>query len=544
MTVKLRKWTNVVWRSLVVPGTGAEAIPGQVTARLQLAFLVPLLGALLLIVGFWVLALYLHERDMADHEIGEAHSLMERMYHDDLTHHANLLEAVMEVIGRDESLRAAFARHDRGALLQRAAPLFAGLRRKFAITHFYFTRADRVNLLRVHQPDRHGDTIDRFTTLEAGRTGRTAWGVELGPLGTFTLRLVTPWREHGRLVGYVELGMEIDQVLQTIQQFTHMPMFVLVSKDHLKRPDWEAGMKMLGRTPAWDRFPDAVLSVQASETLPPALAERLARGLPPEQMTMLETAPTHAVYRAVLVPLRDAGGRDVARHVGLIDVSTRAAGSHRTIYLGSAIGMIGAAFLFAFFYWLVGRVGQQLERNERRLEELATHDGLTGLYNHRTFYRLLEDELARAKRFNRPVSLLLLDIDHFKRVNDTHGHLAGDAVLKGLSALLSRQSRAIDRVCRYGGEEITIILPETGADAAANIAERLRAAAEKETFDIGDGRTVGITVSIGVATYPQQVDALEKLVTAADTAMYVAKQGGRNRVERYAPSMKGGNSSS
>ncbi len=104
------------------------------------------------------------------------------------------------------------------------------------------------------------------------------------------------------------------------------------------------------------------------------------------------------------------------------------------------------------------------------LNELATRDGLTGLYNHRTFYKLLEDELARAQRFNLPVSLLMLDIDHFKHVNDTYGHLAGDAVLKGLSELLSRQARAIDRVCRYGGEEITVILPESDLEAAANMA--------------------------------------------------------------------------
>jgi diguanylate cyclase (GGDEF)-like protein len=102
-----------------------------------------------------------------------------------------------------------------------------------------------------------------------------------------------------------------------------------------------------------------------------------------------------------------------------------------------------------------------------------------------------------------------------------------------LSGRLRRQARAIDRVCRYGGEEITVILPETGGNAAINFAERLRAVVEREPFDIGDGKTVGITVSIGVATYPQQVDALENLVKAADTALYAAKQGGRNRVCRY-----------
>lgn len=175
------------------------------------------------------------------------------------------------------------------------------------------------------------------------------------------------------------------------------------------------------------------------------------------------------------------------------------------------------------------------DRLVQRLNDLATHDGLTGLYNHRTFHKLLEDELARAKRFGRPLSLLMLDVDLFKRVNDAHGHLAGDALLKGLSDLLVKQARAIDRVCRYGGEEFTVILPETGADGATGIAERLRAAVEERLFDIGNGRAAGVTVSVGVVTYPVHADLPDKLIDAADNALYAAKQAGRNRVARYAP---------
>lgn len=172
------------------------------------------------------------------------------------------------------------------------------------------------------------------------------------------------------------------------------------------------------------------------------------------------------------------------------------------------------------------------------LNEFATHDGLTGLYNHRAFYALLEDELARAQRFNRrPVSLLLLDIDHFKRVNDTQGHLAGDAVLKGLGELLSRQARAIDRVCRYGGEEITVILPETDLETAANVAERMRAAVDAQLFEFNGGVPLRITVSIGVASFPEHADNVQALVAAADAAMYIAKQSGRNRVIRYEPAL-------
>lgn len=193
---------------------------------------------------------------------------------------------------------------------------------------------------------------------------------------------------------------------------------------------------------------------------------------------------------------------------------------------------------------LVGVFRDITERKRaEQAEELASRDSLTNLYNHRTFYSLLKDEIVRTQRFNRPVSLLILDIDHFKRVNDTHGHQAGDAIIKGLSDLQVKQARAVDRVCRYGGEEFMVILPETDATMAMQIAERLRAAVERQPFDIGGGKIVRITVSIGVATYPQQANALEELVKAADVALYAAKEGGRNRVTRYEAAMAGKDSS-
>jgi len=179
-------------------------------------------------------------------------------------------------------------------------------------------------------------------------------------------------------------------------------------------------------------------------------------------------------------------------------------------------------------------MAERLEQNQKALYELATRDGLTGLYNHHSFYAQLADELTRAQRFKRTVSLLLLDIDHFKRVNDTHGHQAGDAVLKGLGEVLTRQVRSIDRVCRYGGEEIAVILPETGLEAAACVAERMRAAVEAQPFEVNTGTPLHITVSIGVAS-SLHANGAEALVAAADTALYVAKEGGRNRVSRHGP---------
>jgi diguanylate cyclase (GGDEF)-like protein len=173
-----------------------------------------------------------------------------------------------------------------------------------------------------------------------------------------------------------------------------------------------------------------------------------------------------------------------------------------------------------------------------RAERLATTDGLTGVLNRRTFNAQLQGRLREALRYNRPLSLLLLDVDHFKRVNDTYGHPAGDVVLRGIAALAQNQARETDIVARYGGEEMAVILPETDAQGAHAIAERIRKAAAAGTHATEQGN-IQVTVSIGLATWPGPGDSAEQLLEAADRALYRAKEGGRNRVAAANPASPG-----
>ena len=166
----------------------------------------------------------------------------------------------------------------------------------------------------------------------------------------------------------------------------------------------------------------------------------------------------------------------------------------------------------------------------RRLRELATVDGLTGALNRRAFMRAADGELAVARRYGRPMSVMMIDADHFKKVNDTYGHDAGDAVLKALSATCRQQLRDVDLFGRLGGEEFAIALPETSLTAARVVAERVRqalAAAQVPT----DGGILTFTVSVGVSALSTPADTMETLLREADAALYVAKNGGRNRVQ-------------
>jgi two-component system cell cycle response regulator len=188
---------------------------------------------------------------------------------------------------------------------------------------------------------------------------------------------------------------------------------------------------------------------------------------------------------------------------------------------------------------LVARVRTQIRR--RRYQEqradyersmsLALTDTLTGLYNRRYASRHLATEVEQSKRTGKPLGLLLIDIDHFKTINDTHGHAAGDEVLRAVANRLSRHLRGFDTVARWGGEEFVVVMPEATLEVARSVAERLRRKVASGPVTIsGGGGDVIVTVSIGVAVTGDDVSTMDDLLRAADAAMYFAKRNGRNRV--------------
>jgi len=178
------------------------------------------------------------------------------------------------------------------------------------------------------------------------------------------------------------------------------------------------------------------------------------------------------------------------------------------------------------------RIGERIIALEQRIMKLATTDSLTGVLNRRAFMERMEEEIQRAKREGNPISLILMDIDHFKRINDTYGHQTGDLVLQRVTNKLIDKSRAYDFVGRYGGEEFVICVLSTEEAAPHFIAERMRRDIEAQTVVTDhSNQTIRITASFGVATCrPESEDGLDALIKRTDKALYEAKNRGRNRV--------------
>jgi diguanylate cyclase (GGDEF)-like protein len=195
--------------------------------------------------------------------------------------------------------------------------------------------------------------------------------------------------------------------------------------------------------------------------------------------------------------------------------------------------------LLAHVYAQMNNFQMVMELREKNhfLRDLVQRDPMTGLFNHAYLHELLDRELSRASRGSAQVSVLLIDLDHFKDINDTHGHQAGDYVLKTAAALFSQGGRRSDAVARCGGDEFAVVLPETGRAGAAVRAEAVRTSMQSRAFS--ERRLPGVTLSIGIATYPDDATESGPLLAAADRALYAAKRIGRNRVVSYRADLGG-----
>lgn len=205
---------------------------------------------------------------------------------------------------------------------------------------------------------------------------------------------------------------------------------------------------------------------------------------------------------------------------------------NRMGFIGLGVG--ASLLLLSIIMFLIFRLAGRLSDAYSTIEKMSITDDLTRLFNRRYFHDRLDEEIARARRYDHPVSLLLMDIDHFKKINDKYGHQAGDEVLRSIGGILQSNTRSADIVARYGGEEFVALLPETGQNTARVTAEKLRATIEQHPFILPDRSLIHVTASFGVSSLGMAdttaAALADRIVKMADDAMYEAKQAGRNRV--------------
>ncbi|MFH1217291.1 MAG: ATP-binding protein [Pseudomonadota bacterium] len=284
----------------------------------------------------------------------------------------------------DKELQDFFLARDRQELQHAALPLFSDIKKTYDITHLYFIDQQGRCFLRVHNPERNGDIIDRFTMKQAASSGKIASGIELGPFGTFTLRVVRPWMINGKLAGYVELGREIEHITPELKKILNMDLFFLVNKRHLMQEKWQEGLKMMGRSGKWDEVPGHVVIDRTMPEIPAKMRDFILLPHEKKEKMIADFSSGGRTYKGGFVPLHDASGAEVGEIIVLLDY-TEALAEHRVVYILLFLcgGVVLLVYVSFFFYTghlqgglqrSYGLLHDEIETRKKTEEKLKKHE--------------------------------------------------------------------------------------------------------------------------------------------------------------------------
>jgi PAS domain S-box-containing protein len=433
--------------------------------KIKLPILVPLFAAILLLLWTFTLAIYNLQQRHITNEVRMRLDSTRGLFNEQLSTDARLLGAIIDFLSNDPNLQNIRLTKDRNALLDYTAPLFEKLRRDYEITHFYFIDTNNTCFLRVHNPPRFGDNINRFTLLAASRDQKPSWGIEVGKFGTFTLRAVHPWFINGELTGFIELGEEIEHITPQLKKGFDVDLVFLIKKTLLTRDDWEEGLKVMGRSGNWDLIPDRVIVDSTIPVIPPEFIQ--FAGMPHEQHKDKFVSATFngSKYRAGCVPLIDAAGHSVGDILVIKNTTKDEASLHTLLAVVTVICLGVGALLVVLFYAHITRIEKRLLNAHASLEteiekrkvieaELRRHrDNLEEIVDSRTAEieatnKHLQDEITVRKKAE---DALRKSDERFKQVAQSAGDWIWEVNPDGL---YTYSSPVAEKVLGYKTEEI------------------------------------------------------------------------------------------
>lgn len=355
-----------------------ECAQSPTKRKIKLRLLIPISLCMFTLLFTGIITLYRHFNKNINNDVRNLADKTSLLFRIEQEEDAALLDSLINFLQKDINIQNAWLEKDRPALLNYTSKIFEEFRSKYDITHFYFHQPDRICFLRVHELEMHGDYIDRFTMDKAVKDGKCVWGIELGPLGTFTLRVVSPWWINGRLEGYIELGKEVNCIKSELTDILGIELFFIINKSYLNRTDWEKGREMLGLVCDWDRFSQFVCVGGTMDQLPSGLCGYLKDLKECESQEHLSSIFKLSVdkhkYRGKSIALIDAGGRDVGDMLVLWNVDVREAAFLRLVILFIGACSTVSAILMLLFYLYINRIEQQLQKAYYDLEaEIGQH---------------------------------------------------------------------------------------------------------------------------------------------------------------------------
>ncbi|MEY2528335.1 MAG: hypothetical protein QOJ05_425 [Verrucomicrobiota bacterium] len=342
------------------------ALASRSAERIKLRIFVPLILGVAVLLASFLVAFRKDQLQTSERGVRRSAAVLQKFLDVEQQQNTDFMATALRTILNDDRIAQAFRTRDREALLERARPLQEILSRRHRITHLYFHGPDRVNILRAHHPDEHGDLIDRFTLREAERTGTMASGIERGPLGAFVLRVVMPWRDKGELLGYVELGMEFTEITRDLHGLLDVDFVVAIDKKLVNREQWTKALKVPETKDSWDQFSDVVIIDRTMPVLPEPIVKFLSSGDQPRATARVVSWNGRSA-QMILLHLNDAGGKGFGDLFVMRDATDSVTQARRSMWLITFVCLAVGAILLILFYIFLGRVQRMLASQNTKL---------------------------------------------------------------------------------------------------------------------------------------------------------------------------------
>jgi C4-dicarboxylate-specific signal transduction histidine kinase len=357
----------------------ARQLPQDSYERIKLRIFFPLIIAMAVLLSAFVLAFSHDQRRKSAQDIDRAALEIQKLLHAEQEQKTAVMIAQLQAVMNNPRLAESLRARDRDSLLKQTSSTYEALSQRLRITHFYYHRPDRVNLLRLHHPDEFGDTIKRFTATEAERTGKITSGIERGPLGTFVLRVVSPWRYEGELLGYVELGVEFEDIVKHLHGLLEADFIVAVDKQFLDHEQWNKALAKSHRQGSWDQFPDAVVMDKTMDLIPPPVATHLLTPQSFSHRTNTVAAWNDRALQMVFLPLEDVSGRKLGQLIVLKDITNSTRAAAQSVRFVILVGLSVSAVLLVLFYVFLGRIERAMAEGTSKLKfEILEHQRTQG----------------------------------------------------------------------------------------------------------------------------------------------------------------------
>lgn len=387
--------------------------PRMLKRKIRSQVLIPLTLTFIIITFSFVYSSYRIRMDNYERGLENQYLRVQHILKGFTTDRTKFMTSAIEFIADQKPIQDAMLTKDRKALLNQGSPILKLLFRQQQITHFYFYDKNGALVLRVYNPQETTPSALRFTKQQAMTQGKTISGLELGSNGTFTLRVVYPWKVNGELIGYIELGQEYDQILQDLKAVSLIDFAVVLDKSHLERNKWEEGMKLLGRTADWDFLPKTVL-IDQTVIIPSSIFSALLTADSSQEQFGKKIEANGRTYRAKSFPMQDVAQQDVGKFVIFLDLTEVISTLRVFIVQVVSFSFILCAGLFIYSFRVLGQVDRRLLENRKQLEKELEKQAATNTQ--------LEIEVVERRRAEENLVVLNehLELRVFDRTKELH----------------------------------------------------------------------------------------------------------------------------